>query len=195
MYLSNVLTFSFAALSLAHPSIHAKNIHPREVIPYGAFSTPSSAYPATASHTPSPSRRLGSAIVKNHCNFPVYLWSVGTSVQPEQTLLPNDSYSEQFHQDPNTGGIAIKLSTDIDGLYTSAPQMIFAYNLSYFKARGDNGEKVWYDLSDVFGDPFDGYPVSLTPAEPSIHWANGVPPAGSQVRVISSSTDLVLSLC
>jgi hypothetical protein len=95
-----------------------------------------------------------------------------------------------FREEKSTGGIAIKISTDIDGLYTSAPQMIFAYNLSNV-SQG----KVWYDLSDVFGDPFEGYPVSLTPAEPRISWTNGVPPAGSQVRVTQADTNLVLSVC
>jgi hypothetical protein len=198
MYISSILAISFATLALAHPSIHPHSLKPRGGIPYayGSFQVPSSATPAIPSRTPLPPvRQLGNAIVHNYCNFTVYLWSVGTDVQPVQTLPPNDLYIEQFHEDPKTGGIAIKLTTDPDGLYTSAPQMVFAYNLSYFKGRGDNGEQVWYDLSDVFGDPFQGYPVTLRPSEPSIEWANGVPPAGSQVRVISSSTDLLLSLC
>lgn len=193
-----MLALSFASLALGHPSINSNNLHARDIVPYGAFPTPSSTESAIPSYTPPPPprpRKLGHAIVNNNCDFTVYLWSVGTDVKPVHQLNSGESYDEMFREDPNTGGIAIKLSTDMDGLYTSAPQMVFAYNLSYFKRRGDNGEKVWYDLSDVFGDPFQGYPVSLTPAEPSILWENGVPPAGSQVRVIASSTDLVLSLC
>ena len=193
MYFSHILALSFATLSLSHPSIDASNLHPRDDIPYGAFPTSSSADPAKP--TPPPSRNLGHAIVNNHCNFPIYIWSVGTTVEPVQTVLPNHSYSEEFRDDPNTGGIAVKISTDQDGLYTSAPQMVFSYNLSHSKNQGANSEQVWYNLSDVFGDPFAGYSVSLTPAEPAIHWENGVPPAGSQVRVIASSADLVLSLC
>ncbi|CAG7973364.1 unnamed protein product [Penicillium salamii] len=199
MLIWSFLAFAFAGLSLAHPQIHSDGLHAREDVPLSnAFDNPSSTVSAMPTYTPPPvpkTRKLGHAIVNNNCDFTVYLWSVGTNVQPVQTLNPSDSYDEIFREDPNTGGIAIKLSTDVDGLYTSAPQMVFAYNLSYFKRRGDNGEKVWYDLSDVFGDPFEGYPVSLTPAEPSIHWRNGVPPAGSQVRVIASSTTLTLSLC
>jgi hypothetical protein len=140
--------------------------------------------------SPTPSRRPhGHAVINNNCNFPIYLWSVGTTAQSEKTLPPNDVYSEMFCEEESTGGIAIKISTDVDGLYTSAPQMVFAYNVS------NDQSKVWYDLSDVFGDPFKGYPVSLTPAEPRISWPDGVPPAGSQVRVTSADTDLVLSLC
>lgn len=195
MYLSSVVALVLITLSRAHSGIHTNDLHPREGQP-DSTSVTSNTTPAIESHTPTPKpRKLGHAIVKNNCQFPVYLWSVGTNVQPVQTLEPNTSYRELFREDSNTGGIALKISTEIDGLYTSAPQMVFAYNLSYFRRRGDNGEKVWYDLSDVFGDPFEGFPVSLTPAEPAIHWAEGVPPGGSQVRVVSSRMDLILSLC
>lgn len=199
MYISSMLALSLASLALGHPSVHSNNLDARDDLPYGAFPTSSSTGSANPSFTPPPPppkpRKLGHAVVNNNCDFTVYLWSVGSDVKPVQILDSGDSYDETFREDPNTGGIAIKLSTDVDGLYTSAPQMVFAYNLSYFKKRGDNGEKVWYDLSDVFGDPFQGYPVTLAPAEPAISWEDGVPPAGSQVRVIASSTTLVLSLC
>ncbi|KAJ5991309.1 hypothetical protein N7522_011516 [Penicillium canescens] len=189
MYLPTILP-SLAALTLAHPTRTTTNnnlIH-RAPIPDSAFITPIS---AKSTPSPTPSRRPhGHAVVNNHCNFPIYLWSVGTTARQERTLLPNDVYSELFREEKNTGGIAIKISTDVDGLYTSAPQMVFAYNLSNL-TQG----KVWYDLSDVFGDPFEGYPVSLSPAEPRISWPDGVPSAGSQVRVTSADTDLVLSLC
>ncbi|CAG8169500.1 unnamed protein product [Penicillium olsonii] len=199
MFISSLLAISFVSLSLAQPQLHPNSLRSREDGPVAVFADPSSTKSVMPTYTPPPpppkTRRLGHAIVNNNCDFPVYLWSVGTNVQPVQTLNPDDSYGEIFREDPNTGGIAIKISTDVDGLYTSAPQMVFAYNLSYFKRRGDNGEKVWYDLSDVFGDPFQGYPISLTPAEPAIHWQTGVPPSGSQVRVIASWTNLTLSLC
>lgn len=103
------------------------------------------------------------------------------------TLLPYERYFETFREDRGGSGIAIKISTVHDGLYTNAPQTVFAYNLS--------GEQVWYDLSDVFGDPFQGHPVALRPAEPAIYWQNGVPPENSQVRVRNDSGDLVLTLC
>ncbi|KAJ6073096.1 hypothetical protein N7467_011181 [Penicillium canescens] len=192
MYLPTILP-SLAALTLAHPTKTTNNklIH-RAPIPNGAFITPISAKSAPSpTPSPTPSRRPhGHAVINNNCNFPIYLWSVGTTARPEKTLLPNDVYSELFRKEKNTGGIAIKISTDVDGLYTGAPQMVFAYNLSTL-TQG----KVWYDLSDVFGDPFEGYPVSLSPAEPRISWPDGVPSAGSQVRVTSADTNLVLSLC
>ncbi|KAG0161113.1 Fe-containing alcohol dehydrogenase, putative [Penicillium digitatum] len=196
MYLSTILPFlSLTTLALSNPTIYEKHLGPGD-ISFSAFPSSSSSGPVRPLSTSPPvHRNLGHAIVHNNCKFPVYLWSVASTVLPERTLLPNDEYTEVFREDAETGGIAIKISTNRDGLYSSAPQMIFAYNLSSDKERGLRQDKVWYDLSDVFGDPFVGYPVSLTPSEPLISWKDGVPPAGSQVRAVDASRDLVLSLC
>jgi len=68
--------------------------------------------------------------------------------------------------------------------------MDFAYNL--------DGANVWYDLSDVFGDPFSGYTVveySTDASCPYIEWDTGVSPGGSQVKECESGSDVVLALC
>lgn len=188
MKLTDILPI-LSLTTLAH-STSTKDVK-TATIPYGAFPSPTSSTSITPISTPKPASndtgRLGRAVVANHCNTPVYVWSVGSVVQPRQTILQDGRYSETFRRDPGTGGIAIKISTVSDGLYSSAPQTIFAYNL--------NDDKVWYDLSDVFGDPFEGHPVVLQPAEPQIYWQDGVPPAGSQVRENDASGDLVLTLC
>ncbi|KAL2858027.1 hypothetical protein BJY01DRAFT_72636 [Aspergillus pseudoustus] len=130
---------------------------------------------------------LGHAMVFNRCHGPIFLWSVGENISPQNIIQPNQTYAEPFRRDPKTGGIAIKITTVRDGLYTSAPQTVFAYNLVE--------NLVWYDLSDVFGDPFSGKHVSLVPSEPAISWEDGVPPSGSQVRMLDASTDLILTVC
>lgn len=130
---------------------------------------------------------LGQAVVVNHCNFPIYIWSVGSTIQPQETIWPYGRFSEIYRHDKESGGIALKISTVHDGLYSSSPMTIFAYNL----ADGS----VWYDLSDVFGDPFSGHPVELRPADPPIFWQDGIPPRGSMVRVQEDSVDLILTLC
>ncbi|KAL5339480.1 hypothetical protein BJX70DRAFT_387913 [Aspergillus crustosus] len=130
---------------------------------------------------------LGHALVANRCNVPLYIWSVGQNISEQNALEPGQIYSETFRRDPKTGGIAIKITTVEDGLYSAAPQTIFAYNLV--------DDLVWYDLSDVFGDPFQGEVVSLLPSQPTINWLDGVPPSGSQVRVQDARTDLVLTIC
>ncbi|KAI7970790.1 hypothetical protein EIK77_007970 [Talaromyces pinophilus] len=133
---------------------------------------------------------VGNAVVVNSCSFPVYLWSVDSVVSQEYTLNPGDNYLEPLHSDPTTGGVAIKITTVENGLYNASPQTDYAYSLT-------NGE-VWYDLSDVFGDPFSGNSLTVTPSDTScssIDWPSGTPPAGSQVNVCQENSDITLTLC
>ena len=133
---------------------------------------------------------LGIARVVNNCDDAVHVWSVGSSVAGPYKLTKGGFYGEEFAKDPVTGGKALKVTRNADGLYTGAAQTIFAYNL--------DGGSIWYDLSDVFGDAFVGKKVTVASAEqtcPSIIWPTGVPPAGSQVKVCTAQKDVVLTLC
>ncbi|GKT40475.1 antigenic thaumatin-like protein ARB_01932 [Colletotrichum spaethianum] len=138
-----------------------------------------------------PIAALGKAIVVNNCIAEVSVWSVGGSVLAAGPLAPNGgSYAETFSRDPATGGRALKVTSARDGLYTGAPQLVFAYNL-------DNSG-VWYDLSTVFGDGFKGSKVVVASREascPAIVWEGGVSPGGSQVKVCTADQDVVLTLC
>lgn len=136
---------------------------------------------STAASTP------GHAMVYNNCAEPIYLWSVGSSVSAEVPIPAGAHYTESFRHDEKTGGISLKVTRVAHGLYSSAPQTVFAYNVV--------GDSVWYDLSDVFGDPFKGSSVTLLPSEPVIRWSDGVPPVGSMVRVVGVGEDLRLTLC
>ncbi|KAK4122196.1 hypothetical protein N657DRAFT_575886 [Parathielavia appendiculata] len=134
---------------------------------------------------------LGKARVVNNCDETVHVWSVGSQVEGPYGLSPKVGYyAEEFRKDPVTGGKALKVTRNADGLYTGAPQTVFAYNL--------DGDKIWYDLSDVFGDAFVGKKLVVASAEqtcPSIIWPTGVPPAGSQVKVCTANQDVVFTLC
>jgi hypothetical protein len=94
---------------------------------------------------------LGSAKVTNKCQNSVYLWSVGSSAGDVQTIAPGGTYSEVYRDDNGSGGISLKITREKDGLYNGSPQTIFAYSL--------DGNNIWYDLSDVFGDAFQGSKV------------------------------------
>ena len=134
---------------------------------------------------------VGCARVINNCDCEVTVWSVGGSIAGPWTLAAyGGTYSEPFVKDPQSGGKAIKITRDPNGLYDGAPQTIFAYNL--------DGGNVWYDLSDVFGDAFSGQRLLETSADqscPAIVWDNGVPPGGSQVKVCEADADVTLTLC
>ncbi|RAK70826.1 uncharacterized protein BO72DRAFT_393474, partial [Aspergillus fijiensis CBS 313.89] len=128
----------------------------------------------TATPLPTSQIRPANATIHNACPFPIYLTPVSSTTPPETCLPQNTTWTEPYRHDAQTGGISLKLTTVPNGLYTGAPQTIFAYN--YLERPG----QVWFDLSDVFGDPFRGYKVRLGPM-PMIVWEDGVPPRGSQV--------------
>ncbi|KAI8938144.1 hypothetical protein NX059_005810 [Plenodomus lindquistii] len=134
---------------------------------------------------------IGRAIVTNQCDEPLYLWSVGGSIGPQQELMKDTSYSETFHRDPASGGIAIKITGQEGGLFQpNVSQVIFSYNL--------DANQVWYDMSGVFGDAFAGRTLKVTPTDSTcdaISWYSGKSPAGSQVKTCQAETDLELTFC
>ena len=145
---------------------------------------------------------VGNAIIKNNGKAPFYVWSVGDSVGPKQTVapgkllvrhvnpspltIPGGKYTEALHTADKAGGIALKITTVNDGLYTGAAQQIFAYTL--------DGANVWYDLSDVFGEPFKGHRLTVSaPGGGTIDWPAGTNPGGSQVKVAPSTGDVTFT--
>jgi hypothetical protein len=134
---------------------------------------------------------VGRAIVTNQCDEPIYLWSVGGSISEQKTIGKDSSYSEVFHKDPASGGIALKMTAVEGGIFmANASQTIFGYNL--------DANEVWYDMSDIFGDAFAGRTISIKPTDPNcddIVWGDGRPPAGSQVRKCQANTDLEMTFC
>ncbi|KAJ5104327.1 hypothetical protein NUU61_001674 [Penicillium alfredii] len=133
---------------------------------------------------------VGNAKVQNHCKDPVYLWSVGGTVGSQQTIEPGKEYSEPLRHDDKSGGVSLKITTKENGLYDGSPQTNFAYTL--------DGSNVWYDLSDVFGDPFSGESLVVNPSKadcPNICWASGVSPGASQTKTCTSDSDVTLTLC
>jgi hypothetical protein len=102
-------------------------------------------------------------------------------------MIPGGIYWEQMRRDEKSGGIAIKITKTGDGLYTGAPQQVWAYNL--------DGASVWYDLSTVFGDPFAGSRLEVAGDNGGlIVWANGTHPGGSQVASAPSEGNIFLTI-
>ncbi|KAG5988463.1 hypothetical protein E4U54_004655 [Claviceps lovelessii] len=133
---------------------------------------------------------LGNAVVLNNCTFPVTVWSVGSDVSPGTTIKHGAYYDEKFALDPKTGGRALKVARDADGLFSGQPQTVFAYSLK--------SPAIWYDMSDVFGDAFAGYKLVVGSADaacPAIVWPKGTPLAGSQVKTCGAEANVTLTLC
>jgi hypothetical protein len=140
---------------------------------------------ATSAHA------VGRAIVTNQCDDPIYLWSVGGSISEQNKITKDTSYSEIFHADPASGGVALKITPLEGGLFKpNVSQTIFAYSL--------DGNQVWYDMSDMFGDGFAGRTMKITPSDSTcegITWGAGKPPAGSQVKSCNAEADVELTFC
>jgi hypothetical protein len=98
---------------------------------------------------------LGHAIVTNNCADPIYVWSVGGSAGAQTTIKPQHAYTEPYRVDDQTGGVALKITTESNGLYSNAPQLILAYALDL------QTQRLYYDLSEKFGSPFRGHDVRL----------------------------------
>jgi hypothetical protein len=133
---------------------------------------------------------VGKARVVNNCDVDVSVWSVGSVIDgPWRLSAHGGYYAESFVRDPQTGGKSLKITIPADGLYTGAAQTNFAYSL--------DGANIWYDLSDVFGDPFAGKNLVVSSAAtcPSIVWPAGTSPGGSQTKACGSDQDVVFTLC
>jgi hypothetical protein len=144
---------------------------------------------------------LGNAIVTNNCADPIYVWSVGGSASAQTTIKPQHAYTEPYRVDDQTGGVALKITTEANRLYSNAPQLILAYALDL------QTQRLYYGLSEKFGSPFRGHDVRLfaqgggdegqadADAEAVIVWKNGVQPPGMRVLVLDPQRDLNLTVC
>lgn len=92
---------------------------------------------------------VGSAVVVNKCNYEVYLCNVpaadGGYSEIDKTLQPNDTYSQHWTQLSNGNGWSLKLSKDNS-----------LGNIMQYEYTFHNDGTIWYDLSDVNGNPWDG---------------------------------------
>ncbi|KAI4605966.1 hypothetical protein J4E83_010392 [Alternaria metachromatica] len=132
-------------------------------------------------------RAAGIAVVLNNSPDPIYVWSVGGTVGPRHDIKAGGIYWEEMHHDDKSGGIAIKMTKEADGLNSGAPQQVWAYNL--------DGGTVWYDLSTVFGAPFAGSRLDVTGDNGgSIVWPNGIHPGGNQLTKAPSEGNIFFSI-
>ncbi|THW63773.1 hypothetical protein D6C90_07633, partial [Aureobasidium pullulans] len=92
---------------------------------------------------------VGSAIVVNKCNYDVTLVNVPSSdggySEIDKTLSPYDTYTQAWTSLSNGNGWSIKLSN------STSLENILQYEYTY-----QNDGTIWYDLSEVNGNPWDG---------------------------------------
>lgn len=92
---------------------------------------------------------VGSAIVINKCDYDIYLYNTPSSdggySEVDKTLSSGSDYTQQWTELSNGNGWSIKLSNS-----TSLID-ILQYEYTF-----QNDGTIWYDLSEVNGNPWDG---------------------------------------
>lgn len=92
---------------------------------------------------------LGKAVVKNACNYEIKMCNTpaanGGHEQVDKWLQPNETYSQEYTQLSNGNGWSLKLSD------TESLEHILQYE---YTTHGDG--IIWYDLSQVDGNPWYG---------------------------------------
>lgn len=127
------------------------------------------------------------AIVTNNCPHQVYIWSVprvGSSHTDNLPVKPGGRYEEpwRFGTD-TTPGIAIKISTQADGINKGGGEINFAYSID----KHDKS-KIWVDLSPVRGMAFEN--------NLSFHTCHGTFQAADlPTRQCQATDDIELVLC
>ncbi|KAK5711161.1 hypothetical protein LTR15_012649 [Elasticomyces elasticus] len=103
---------------------------------------------------------VGTAHVVNKCEYDVYMFNTpaadGGYTEIDKTLGPGDSYSQQWTELSNGNGWSIKLSKN---------QVLGENILQYEYTFHDDG-LIWYDLSEVDGNPWDAN-WEITASSPS----------------------------
>lgn len=139
---------------------------------------------------------VGNAVIHNQCDFPVYLWSVSNVAGPMQELAANGGeYTEAYENNPDGGGISIKLGRDTTGA-----------NITQFEYTLET-PSLWYDLSNINGYPFMAYGVSVVPSSSACNQvicpagielcadAYNTPDENYATAECSSDADMVVLLC
>lgn len=92
---------------------------------------------------------VGSAVVVNKCNYDVHLANTpsadGGYTEIDKVLSTDDTYEQTWTELTNSNGWSIKLSN------SSSLANILQYEYTFH----DDGI-IWYDLSEVNGNPWDG---------------------------------------
>ena len=107
---------------------------------------------------------IGSAIVQNKCPYDVYIQNTpaefGGYVMIPYTLQANEgnaAYKFKYTQLSNAQGWSMKLSTSEDDFN----------NIMQFETTFHDDGMIWYDLSDVNGNPWDGNWEITSSGDPS----------------------------
>jgi hypothetical protein len=107
----------------------------------------------------SPVNCVGTAFIKNWCDFEVYVWSVANVTNNTINYIAPTigDFNETYRTNPNGGGISLKIARTPTPLFDSdITQFEYTYNTS--------NPRVYYDISNVNGYPFEEWGLALSPS-------------------------------
>lgn len=113
---------------------------------------------ATVLASASTALAVGTASVNNNCNFDVYLWSVGDSMSDVHILKANGGQYSETYQDRQGGGVSIKMMKE-NNIWGGGQPSQFEYT---YVPTG-NWAGMFFDISNIDGDPFWSENVELVP--------------------------------
>ncbi|KAL5446609.1 hypothetical protein PMIN07_001456 [Paraphaeosphaeria minitans] len=125
------------------------------------------------------------AIITNNCRKDIYIWSVPekSDLANNLSISPGKRYEEPWRSGTSVHpGIAIKVSTEQDGIYTGKSEI----NLQYDVDASDS-TKIWIDLATIRGNYFDTATLN------TCHGAHKS--ANVHTEQCSSTDDIELVLC
>lgn len=102
----------------------------------------------------------GNAIIKNECDFAVFLRATDANRNAPETIEPKSQWGESFHT-PLAGGVSLKLATTDSNMAVTQ----FEYTLDLTQS------KIWYDGSNIdcsgSSCPFYAYGLDLRTSDAS----------------------------
>ncbi|KAF1977559.1 hypothetical protein BU23DRAFT_550856 [Bimuria novae-zelandiae CBS 107.79] len=125
------------------------------------------------------------AIVTNNCRKDIYLWSVPErpDLANNLSISPGKRYEEPWHSGTAvTPGIAIKVSTEGNGVYTGKSEIDFQYSIDPF-----DSSKIWISLGKIRGNDFDTATLNTCQGVLKV--------ADSFTKECSSTDEIELVLC
>lgn len=126
------------------------------------------------------------AIITNNCRKDVFIWSIpqGANLASNLSISSGKRYEEPWRYGTDVNpGIAIKISTEPNGIYNFKSEINFGY-----KIDPSDSTKVWIDLSRIRGDDFK---------DVTLHSCQDLPQGHPQYSVhqCGSVDDIELVLC
>lgn len=135
---------------------------------------------------------LGYARVVNNCDFDAYVRSVGKQEGPVRRVQPKQMVAELYHYgDEDLVKLAALEQRPGRTYKVSRTETVGGAELDFGYAIQDGGARVFYSLSSVNGNPYDGLNVEISSSD------SGCPSIGLNggSKDCSSDADTILTLC